>query len=92
MPEKTFRFLHTWEIEAFRKVHPLGEMQIVRNPKTGKHFFVFEGVRGTITRGYPTEPLDHPVISEILNRETGETFFLLHNRPENRFKEPLQIL
>lgn len=60
MPHKTFRFLHTWEIEAFRKAHPLGEMQIVRNPKTGKHFFVFEGIRGAVSRNYPTEPLGIP--------------------------------
>ena len=92
MPKKPYQFLHTWEIEAFRNVHPLGEMQIIRNPKTGKHFFVFEGIRGAISRSYPTELLDHPVISEILNRETGETFFLLHNRPENRSKEPLSTL
>ncbi|WP_051214311.1 hypothetical protein [Rikenella microfusus] len=92
MPNNTFRFLRTWEIETFRKTHPLGEMQIIQSPKTGKHFFVFEGIRGTVTRSYQTEPLIHPVISEILNRKTGETFLLLHNQSEKRTKEPFSTL
>lgn len=92
MPHKTFRFLHTWEIEAFRKAHPLGKMQIIQNHKTGKYFFTFVVVKGAVIRNYPQEKLHHPVISEVLNQETGETFFLLHNQPEDRFKEPLQFL
>ena len=85
MPNKTFRSLHTWEIEKFRQTHPLREMRVLLSPKTGKYFFVFEGIHGAVIRTYPTEPLVRPVISEILNCETGKTFFLLHNRSKTVF-------
>lgn len=88
MPNKKLKFISTKEIDLFKAYHPLGALKIIQNPKIGKYFFTFVVVKGAVIRNYPQEKLHHPVISEVLNQETGETFYLLHNKGENERTMP----
>ena len=49
----------------------------------GKYFFGYGDKAGAVTSKYPAEPLDHPVVSEVISEESGEQFLLLHNAGDN---------
>ena len=75
------KFLSTVTAEEFKAQQGIDRLDIFRNEKTGKSFIAWGNDRGAVYAKYPVEPLKEPMVSEV-ESETGETFFLLHNRGE----------
>ena len=78
-----FLFLRTFTLDEFKEWKGILQIRIIRNEQTGKYFFGYGDKAGTITSKYPAEPLDHPVVSEVISEESGEQFLLLHNAGDN---------
>jgi hypothetical protein len=70
----------TWSVPAFKSKHNISSIDVVRNPNSGKLFFVSKDdgdIRGAVSAAYTADPC----ISEVCG-EDGEMFFLLHKRGE----------
>ena len=78
----TLKFLRTFTLDEFKEWKGILQIRIIRNEQTGKYFFGYGDKAGAITSKYPAEPLDHPVVSEVISEESGEQFLLLHNAGE----------
>lgn len=59
------------------------EIRIIRNERRESISSDMAIRRGAVTSKYPAEPLDHPVVSEVISEESGEQFLLLHNAGDN---------
>ena len=79
----TLKFLRTFTLDEFKEWKGILQIRIIRNEQTGKYFFGYGDKAGAVTSKYPAEPLDHPVISEVISEESGEQFLLLHNAGDN---------
>ena len=79
----TLKFLRTFTLDEFKEWKGILQIRIIRNEQTGKYFFGYGDKAGAITSKYPAEPLDHPVVSEVISEESGEQFLLLHNAGDN---------
>lgn len=68
------KFIDTLTVEQFKNQTLVKEIQVRKNPNTGKLFFTYGGKTGAVsTKGIPT----HPMISLVEDNE-GEQFYLLH--------------
>ena len=79
----TLKFLRTFTLDEFKEWKGILQIRIIRNEQTGKYFFGYGDKAGAITSKYPAEPLDLPVVSEVISEESGEQFLLLHNAGDN---------
>ena len=79
----TLKFLRTFTLDEFKERKGILQIRIIRNEQTGKYFFGYGDKAGAVTSKYPAEPLDHPVVSEVISEESGEQFLLLHNAGDN---------
>ena len=73
------KFLSTVTADEFKAQQGITKLDIFRNDKTGKSFIAWGNERGAVYSEYPVKPLKEPMVSEV-QTETGEQFFLLHNR------------
>ena len=80
----TLKFLRTFTLDEFKEWKGILQIRIIRNEQTGKYFFGYGDKAGAVTSKYPAEPLDHPVVSEVISEESGEQFLLLHNAGTTR--------
>ena len=64
----TLKFLRTFTLDEFKEWKGILQIRIIRNEQTGKYFFGYGDKAGDITSKYPAEPLDHPVVSEVILR------------------------
>ena len=79
----SLRFLKTMEIGKFKALQNAEKIELLLNQRTGKCFFSFGTGTGAVCSSYPESPLEKPVVSEVSSSETGETFFLLHNKVQS---------
>lgn len=80
--EKNLKFITTWTIKEFKRKFDVSEIEVMRNENSGKCFFVYGVETGAVSRKVETGELTSPVISEVLSPETGEMFYLLHQKGE----------
>ena len=75
-------FLQTWSIPQFKQLNGIERIDIKRNEKTQKLFFVYGLETGTCSKKAESGEIDNPVISEVVSTQTGEQFLLLHQQGE----------
>ena len=77
---KKLEFLSTVSAAEFKAEKGVSKLDIFLNETSGKCFFKFGAKTGAVTSKYldEDEPLDKPVISEVMDEE-GNKFYLLHN-------------
>ncbi|MPM76311.1 hypothetical protein SDC9_123309 [bioreactor metagenome] len=80
--EKSLEFIDTMSISEFKKKFNVSKIEVKRNENTGKCFFVFGVETGAVSRKVETGELTVPVISEVCSAETGDMFYLLHQKGE----------
>lgn len=69
-------------VADFKVQHNVEQIEIKRNEHTGKCFFVYGFETGACSKKVETGELTIPVISEVCLADTGDMFFLLHQRGE----------
>ena len=60
----------------------VSKIEILENHLTGKSFMAFGGEKGACSYRALSGELTNPVISQVCSTETGETFYLLHQKGE----------
>ena len=81
--EKNLRFINTMSINDFKSKFGVNQIDVKRNESTGKHFFVYGFETGAVSKKIETGSLTIPVISEVCSADTGNMFYLLHQKGEN---------
>lgn len=75
-------FIETLSLEEFKTRHNIEKIEIKQNPKTGKCFFAFGFETGAVSERFLKGGIANPVISQVRSQETGDKFFMLHQRGE----------
>lgn len=74
--ENNLIFVDTFTVEQFKNATKVSELNVKRNPNTGKFFFTYGAKTGAVSsKGIPTKPM----VSLVRSKDTGEEFYLLHN-------------
>lgn len=71
----------TWTIEQFKDLHKDSQLNVVKNPNTGKLFFTCGDAQGAVSKNVAEGGT--PVVSEVSDTTTGEVFFMLHCQAKN---------
>ena len=82
MAVKSLAFLKTWTIPQFKADNQVEVIEVKRNERTGKCFFVFGIETGACSKKVETGEVTMPVISQVCVAETGELFYMLHQQGE----------
>ena len=81
MEDQNLEFLDTMTVDEFKAEKGVASIQVIRNPHTGKLFFMFgkgKDDRGPVAKaGLPKSP----VISKVTDGD--KTFYLLHEASAN---------
>jgi hypothetical protein len=75
-------FIQTWSVPQFKSNNGVQTIEIKKNEKTGKYFFVYGVETGACSNKVQTGELTMPVVSQVVAAATGETFYMLHQRGE----------
>lgn len=76
------KFLKTFSVNEFKQAKSVDSIEIKRNPQTGKCFFVYGFETGAVSKRFDNGGIEQPVISEVVSSETGEMFYMIHERGE----------
>jgi hypothetical protein len=75
------KFLKTYSVKEFKEKYNVEKIEVLKNPQTGKNFFSYGFETGAVSEKFEsTGKLDVPVISEVCSAETGDTFYMLHEK------------
>lgn len=80
--DKNLKFLKTWSVAQFKEEKQVEKIEILRNEATGKCFMAFGFEKGAVSEKFERKELTSPVISQVCNAETGDMFYLLHQKGE----------
>ena len=80
--ETNLKFLNTMSVSDFKKKFDVEQIEVKRNEHTGKCFFVYGLQTGACSRKVDTGELTSPVISEVCSQDTGDLFYMLHQKGE----------
>lgn len=69
-------------VDEFKAMQHVEQIEILRNEHTGKCFFVYGFESGPCSKRAKTGELTNPVISQVCNAETGDTYYMLHQKGE----------
>ena len=72
------RFVKTMSVSDFKIGMGISEIEVKKNPHTGKLFFVFGDGIGAVSERFEEDEITSPVISQVCSSDTGEMFYLLH--------------
>jgi hypothetical protein len=73
---ENLNFMATVPVAEFKMAAGAGALQIIKNPHTDKLFFKCGTLSGKVAqKGYKP----NPVVSTVVDAETGEEFYMLHN-------------
>lgn len=76
------RFLETWSIKQFKEEQQIKKIEIKKNEATGKCFFTFGFETGACSKKIDFQDVSKAVISKVCESQTGDLFYLLHQKGE----------
>jgi hypothetical protein len=79
---ESLKFLETLSIEEFKAKNGVVRIDVKQNPQTGKCFFVYGCETGAVSEKFLSGKITTPVISQVCSADTGDMFYLLHQRGE----------
>ena len=82
MMTRDLAFVKTWSIPQFKQNQGIEMIEVKRNERTGKLFFVYGFETGACSRKAENGEMTMPVISQVVSGTTGEQFYMLHQQGE----------
>lgn len=76
------KFIETLSVAEFKAKKGVDKIEIKQSPKTGKCFFVYGLEVGAVSDKFLKGEITSPVISQVCVPETGDMFYLLHQKGE----------
>lgn len=80
MEKLMLKFLETMTVEEFKSKMGVGKIEVKQNPHTGKCFFVYGFETGAVSDKFLGGELSNPVISQVCSPDTGDLFYMLHQK------------
>ena len=80
--ENNLKFLQTWTVDEFKTAKGIQKIDILRSNASGKSFMAFGSETGACSQKVLSGELTNPVVSQVCSQETGETFYMLHQKGE----------
>ena len=90
--EKNLKFIETMSVSEFKELFDVDKIEIKKNERTGKCFFVYGVETGVVSRKALSGELTMPMISEVISPDTGEMFYLLHQKGEGAGATTLAVI
>lgn len=81
--ENNLKFLNTQSIAEFKAHKGVEKIDVKQNPQTGKCFFVYGCETGAVSEKFTKGEIKMPVVSQVCSPDTGDMFYLLHQKGEN---------
>lgn len=69
-------------IADFKAENQIDRIEVKKSGNSGKCFFSYGPETGACSRKVESGELTNPVISEVCSADTGDIFFLLHQKGE----------
>jgi len=80
--EKNLKFLETFTVDEFKEAKAVSKIEVLKNEHTGKNFMSFGKETGKVSNKVLTGELTKPMVSQVVSQDTGETFYILHQKGE----------
>lgn len=80
--ESNLKFLKTWSVAQFKAEHQVDKIEVLKNDATGKCFMAFGFEKGAVSEKFEKGELTNPVVSQVCSADTGEMFYMLHQKGE----------
>ena len=77
------KFLETMTINEFKSQKEVKAIEVKQNPHTGKCFFVYGCETGAVSDKFINGEITNPVISQVCSPDTGDMFYMLHQKGES---------
>ena len=74
------KFIETMSVSDFKTKMGVEQIEVKQNPHTGKCFFVYGSETGSVSERFRNEDITKPVISRVCSPDTGDMFYMLHQR------------
>jgi len=81
--DNKLKFLKSWSVAQFKAEQEIDKIEVLKNEATGKCFMAFGFEKGAVSEKFQRGELTNPIISQVCSAETGEMFYLLHQKGEN---------
>lgn len=79
---RSLKFVETMTVTEFKTQKGITKIEIKKNPNTGRCFFVYGCETGAVSEKLLREEGATPVISQVCSPDTGDMFYLLHQKVE----------
>lgn len=76
------KFIKTMSVEEFKVQQGVETIEVKQNFATGKCFFVYGFETGACSEKFLQGELTMPVISQVCSPDTGDMFYMLHQKGE----------
>lgn len=76
------KVLETMTVNEFKSQKGVKSIEVKQNPHTGKCFFVYGCETGAVSDRFINGEITSPVISQVCSPDTGDMFYMLHQRGE----------
>jgi len=80
--DNKLKFLKSWSVAQFKAEQDVDKIEVLKNEATGKCFMAFGFEKGAVSEKFQRGELTNPIISQVCSAETGEMFYLLHQKGE----------
>jgi len=80
--DNKLKFLKSWSVAQFKAEQEIDKIEVLKNEATGKCFMAFGFEKGAVSEKFQRGELTNPIISQVCSAETGEMFYLLHQKGE----------
>jgi len=80
--ENNLKFLETWDVDEFKTLKEVNRIDVLKNEHTGKSFMSFGKETGKVSNKVLSGELTKPMVSQVVSQDTGETFYMLHQKGE----------
>lgn len=77
------KFLETMTVAEFKAQKGINKLEVKQNPHTGKCFFVYGCETGAASEKFIKGGIVNPVVSQVCSPDTGDMFYMLHERGES---------
>ncbi len=74
------KFVETLSVAEFKAQKNVQKIEVKQNPQTGKCFFVYGMQTGAVSDKFLSGGITCPVISQVCSPETGDMFYMLHQK------------
>ena len=77
---ESLKFIETMSVAEFKAQKEVKKIDVKQNPQTGKCFFVYGCETGAVSDKFANGEITNPVISQVCSPETGDMFYILHQK------------